>query len=73
MPAAGTSTHPKERARSCRANNEQLLPVVAAYVVAILLGLALPNAAVVVYFALALYLVWPFRGFHRSRASGSQF
>jgi uncharacterized membrane protein len=39
-----------------------------AYVVAILLGLALPSVAVAVYFALALYLVWPLRGFHRSRS-----
>ena len=27
MPAGGTSTHPKERARSCRANNENCCPL----------------------------------------------
>jgi TMEM175 potassium channel family protein len=46
----------------------ELLAVVVGYVVAILLGLALPSVAVAVYFALALYLRWPSRGFHRSRS-----
>ncbi len=43
-----------------------LLPMVAAYGVAILIGLALPSVAVALYFALAVYLVWPFRGLHSS-------
>jgi uncharacterized membrane protein len=49
-----------------QSEQRQLLPIVAAYVAAILLGLALPSVAVALYFALALYLVWPFRGLHRS-------
>jgi uncharacterized membrane protein len=36
------------------------LPVLAGYVVAILVGLALPTLAVVFYFAIALYLIVPF-------------
>jgi uncharacterized membrane protein len=38
-----------------------LLPVVAGYVVAILVGIALPAVAVALYCVLALYLVVPFR------------
>jgi len=38
-----------------------LLPVVIGYVVAILVGLALPGLAVVFYFGIAVYLVVPFR------------
>ena len=38
-----------------------LLPVVAAYLVAILVGIALPAVAVALYCVLALYLVVPFR------------
>ena len=37
-----------------------LVPVVISYVVAILVGLALPILAVVLYFALAVFLVVPF-------------
>jgi uncharacterized membrane protein len=37
-----------------------LVPVVTSYVVAILVGLALPMLAVVLYFALAVFLVVPF-------------
>ena len=51
----------------------ELLPVLAGYVIAILIGLAVPVVAVAAYFALALYMVLfrelprhPFRA-HRSR------
>ena len=40
---------------------KDLLPVVAGYVVAILVGIALPAVAVALYCTLALYLVMPFR------------
>ena len=39
----------------------QLLPVVAAYVIAILIGLAFPVLAVCVYLGIAVFLVIPFR------------
>ena len=41
-------------------NRRTLVPVVISYVVAILVGLALPTLAVVLYFALAVFLVVPF-------------
>jgi uncharacterized membrane protein len=40
-------------------------PVVAAYLVAILVGLALPKLAVALYFGLAVFLVVPFRDLRR--------
>jgi TMEM175 potassium channel family protein len=40
-------------------------PVLAAYVIAILIGLAAPTAAVVLYLALAVFLVVPFRDVRR--------
>ncbi len=43
----------------------QVWPVLAAYVIAILTGLALPRLAVGVYFALAVFLVVPFRDLRR--------
>ena len=39
----------------------QLLPVVAAYLIAILIGLAFPVMAVALYLGIAVYLVVPFR------------
>ena len=39
----------------------KLLPVVIGYVIAILIGLVLPVAAVAVYFGIAVYLIVPFR------------
>jgi len=39
----------------------KLLPVVTGYVIAILIGLALPWLAVALYFGLAVYLIVPFR------------
>ena len=40
---------------------EKLLPVVIEYVIAILIGLVLPEVAVVLYCAIAVYLIVPFR------------
>jgi len=48
-----------------RRDRRTLLPVVAAYMVAILVGLAWPVAGVSLYLALALYLVVPFRDIRR--------
>jgi uncharacterized membrane protein len=42
-------------------DRQKLLPVVIGYLVAILIGLLLPVAAVALYFGLAVYLVVPFR------------
>ena len=39
----------------------KLLPIVIAYVIAILIGLGLPVVAVALYFSIAVYLVVPFR------------
>jgi TMEM175 potassium channel family protein len=39
----------------------KLLPVLIAYVIAILIGLVLPTAAVVLYCGIAVYLIVPFR------------
>jgi hypothetical protein len=39
----------------------KFLPAVIGYVIAILIGLLLPAAAVALYFGLAVYLVVPFR------------
>ena len=39
----------------------KLLPVVTGYVIAIIIGLFLPGAAVAVYFGIAVYLIVPFR------------
>ena len=44
-----------------RRERRQLLPVVLAYVIAILIGLAFPVVAVCFYLAIAVYLVVPFR------------
>ena len=43
------------------AERRKLLPVVIGYVIAILIGLALPVAAVALYFGIAVYLIVPFR------------
>jgi uncharacterized membrane protein len=47
-------------------------PVVIGYVAAILIGLAAPTVAVVLYFALALYLVVPLRDIRRLVAKRSE-
>ena len=43
----------------------KLLPVVIGYVIAILIGLVLPEVAVVLYCGIAVYLIVPFREFAR--------
>ena len=58
---------PEGEGEELQSEQRGLLPIVIAYGVAILLGLALPSVAVALYFALAVYLVWPFRGLHSSR------
>ena len=42
-------------------DRRKLLPVVIGYVIAILIGLAVPVAAVALYFVIAVYLIVPFR------------
>ena len=42
-----------------------IVPVLAVYVIAILIGLVVPTVAVVLYFALAVFLVVPFRDVRR--------
>ena len=42
-------------------DRRKLLPIVIGYVIAILIGLALPVAAVALYFGIAVYLIVPFR------------
>jgi uncharacterized membrane protein len=44
-----------------RGEQRKLLPVVIEYVIAIIIGLLLPGVAVALYFAIAIYLVVPFR------------
>ncbi len=53
-----------------RTDQRKSLPIIIGYVIAILIGLALPRAAIGLYFALAVYLVVPFRQLAR-RMSGS--
>ena len=45
--------------------HRELWPVLAGYVIAILVGLAAPTVAVVLYLALAVFLVVPLRDVHR--------
>jgi len=52
---------PKGEGEELHSTQRKLLPVVIGYVIAILIGLALPAAAVALYFGLAVYLVVPFR------------
>jgi hypothetical protein len=42
-------------------DRRKLLPVIIRYVIAILIGLPLPELAVALYFGIAVYLVVPFR------------
>ena len=65
---------PQGAGEELRTDQREFLPIIVGYVIAILIGLALPRLAVALYFALALWLVVPFwevvrllsRG-HRSR------
>jgi uncharacterized membrane protein len=52
---------PATEARSCTETGGNFLPVVIVYVIAILIGLLLPVAAVALYAGIAVYLVVPFR------------
>ena len=52
---------PKGEGEELHSTQRKFLPVVIGYVIAILVGLALPVLAVVLYFGLAVYLVVPFR------------
>ena len=46
-------------------DSRKLVPVVAGYLIAVLVGLALPKLAVAFYFAIAVFLVVPFRDVRR--------
>ena len=52
---------PKGEGEELHSTQRKFLPVVIGYVIAILIGLAAPVAAVALYFGLAVYLVVPFR------------
>jgi uncharacterized membrane protein len=52
---------PKGEGEELQSTQRKFLPVVTGYVIAILIGLAMPILAVVIYFGLAVYLVVPFR------------
>jgi TMEM175 potassium channel family protein len=52
---------PKAEGEELHNTQRKFLPVVIGYVIAILIGLALPVVAVVLYFGIAVYLVVPFR------------
>jgi len=52
---------PKAEGEELQSTQRKFLPLVIGYVIAILIGLALPVAAVALYFGLAVYLVVPFR------------
>ncbi len=52
---------PAQEGEELRSTRRKFLPVIIGYVIAILTGLALPAAAVALYFGIAVYLVVPFR------------
>jgi uncharacterized membrane protein len=52
---------PKAEGEELQSTQRKFLPLVIGYVIAILIGLALPVLAVALYFGLAVYLVVPFR------------
>jgi len=52
---------PHQDGEEMHRDRRKLLPVVIGYAIAILIGLALPVAAVALYFGIAVYLVVPFR------------
>jgi uncharacterized membrane protein len=65
---------PQGTDQELRTDQRKFLPIIVGYVIAILIGLALPRLAVALYFALAVWLVVPFgqvvrvvSGSHRSR------
>ena len=55
---------PAKEGEELQGTQRKLLPAVIGYVIAILIGLALPVAAVALYFGLAVYLVMPFGRSH---------
>jgi TMEM175 potassium channel family protein len=52
---------PAKEGEELHSTQRKFLPVVIGYVIAILIGLALPVAEVALYFGLAVYLIVPFR------------
>jgi len=52
---------PAKEGQELHGTQRKFLPVVIGYVIAILIGLLLPVAAVALYFGIAVYLVVPFR------------
>ena len=52
---------PREDGEESLIAHRKLLPVVIGYVIAILIGLAVPGAAVALYFGITVYLIVPFR------------
>jgi len=62
---------PKAEGEELQSTQRKFLPLVIGYVIAILIGLALPVAAVALYFGLAVYLVVPFRRPHGCCAGGT--
>ena len=64
-PDANTSTQTHQADEELQTDRHTIIPVLIAYVVAILVGLALPTLAVALYFALAIFLVVPFRDIRR--------
>ena len=52
---------PHEDGEDPHSDQRKLLPVVIGYVIAILIGLALPELAVALYFGIAVYAIVPFR------------
>ena len=58
--------YPQDQAdHEVQTERRELWPVIATYVAAILIGLAAPTVAVVLYLALAVFLVVPFRDIRR--------
>jgi uncharacterized membrane protein len=56
---------PRAAHEELRTDQQKFLPIIIGYVVAILIGLAVPRLAVALYFALAVWLVVPFRAVAR--------
>lgn len=52
---------PPKEGEELHTNQRKFLPIVIAYVITILIGLALPILAIALYFCIAVYLVVPFR------------
>jgi uncharacterized membrane protein len=52
---------PREADNELRTDQRKSRPIIVGLVIAILIGLALPGVAVALYFALAVYLIVPFR------------